>query len=149
MLFNSLTKTLLCYFKFLVYTGRTKYNVTNTILFVAFDFEEATPDANVRSWPYNFDFGSHAFVTNITSYLSKTGGTIGGAIILETMANHDSSPSMCKYFQMTLHIFASCPMEFDHTVFRQDLFCYFTLFKFKFIKFNIGLSLSRAELHFS
>ena len=113
---------LLCSFKFFVYTGKAKRNVTNTILFVAFDFEEATPGGNVTSWPYNFDFGSNAFVTNITSYLNNTGGTISGAIILETMANYDSSPSMCKYFQMTLHIFASCPTEFNHTVFRPDLF---------------------------
>ncbi len=55
----------------------------NTILFVAFDFEEDTV-CDIRC-------GSNRYVKNITRYLNKTGGTIGGAIILETMLNYNSS----------------------------------------------------------
>lgn len=84
-----------CLFNFVVHAGEARCEVKNTILFVAFDFEEVVPECNIMSWPLKFDCGSHSFVKNITSYLRKTGGTINGAIILETMINHNSSKSMC------------------------------------------------------
>ena len=67
--------------------GKARCAVNNTILFVAFDFEERTRKCTVS--PYLC--GSNRFVNNITSYLNSSGGTISGAIILETMLNHNSS----------------------------------------------------------
>lgn len=68
----------------------------NTILFVAFDFEELTKECEAkRSW--QIACGSDAYVKNLTSYLAKTGGTVGGALILETTLNHNSSASMFYY----------------------------------------------------
>ncbi|XP_028407467.1 uncharacterized protein LOC114530080 [Dendronephthya gigantea] len=74
--------------------GEAKCEVNNTILFVAFDFEEWTDECNI-SWP--IACGSKEYVKNISSYLKKTGGTIGGAIILETMLNHNSSEGSQKF----------------------------------------------------
>ena len=71
--------------------GKARCQVTNTIFFVAFDFEEWSVECNIASWPFQFDCGSNSFVRNITSYLKKTGGTMAGAIVLETMLNHNSS----------------------------------------------------------
>ncbi|CAB3979852.1 Hypothetical predicted protein, partial [Paramuricea clavata] len=65
--------------------GKARCEVKNTILFVAFDFEEWTDECN------DIACGSNRYVKNITSYLSKSGGTISGAIILETVLNHNSS----------------------------------------------------------
>ncbi|XP_028407465.1 uncharacterized protein LOC114530078 [Dendronephthya gigantea] len=68
--------------------AKAKCRVENTILFVAFDFEELTKECKI---PWPIACGSKAYVKNISSYLNETGGTIGGAIILETMLNHNSS----------------------------------------------------------
>ena len=51
----------------------------NTIMFVAFDFEEQGL------------VGSEKFVQNLTMHLQRTNGTINGAFILETTINHNSS----------------------------------------------------------
>ncbi|CAB4022559.1 Hypothetical predicted protein [Paramuricea clavata] len=72
--------------------GKARCEVRNTILFVAFDFEENTAGCNVARGLC----GSNRYVKNITSYLAKTGGTISGAIILETMLNHNTSAGMCS-----------------------------------------------------
>ena len=69
-------------------SGTAECKVENTILFVAFDFEENTPECNI-SWP--IACGSKEYVKNISRYLKETGGTIGAAIVLETMLNHNSS----------------------------------------------------------
>ncbi|XP_028397071.1 uncharacterized protein LOC114520917 [Dendronephthya gigantea] len=71
--------------------GKARCQVKNTIFFVAFDFEERTKECNITDWTFGFDCGSISFVRNMTSYLKKTGGTMAGAIVLETMLNHNSS----------------------------------------------------------
>lgn len=56
-------------------------------MFVAFDFEEGVAECN-----YDVSCqGSKFFVQNLTSYLNMTGGTVEGALILEMLANHNSS----------------------------------------------------------
>ena len=75
---------------FFVDTGKARCTVKNTILFVAFDFEELTAECTIS--PYLC--GSNRFVKNITSYLKETGGIISGAIILDTILNHDFSPGI-------------------------------------------------------
>mgnify|MGYP002803401688 FL=1 len=70
--------------------GTARCAVNNTILFVAFDFEEDTAECTVSPL-WGICCGSNRFVNNITKYLNSTGGTISGAIVLETMLNHNSS----------------------------------------------------------
>ncbi|XP_028399861.1 uncharacterized protein LOC114523199 [Dendronephthya gigantea] len=66
--------------------GKSGCRFKNTILFVAFDFEEDTAESE-----HPIPFGSQYFVQNLTEYLSQTGGTVKGAIILEMLANHNTS----------------------------------------------------------
>jgi hypothetical protein len=82
--------------------GNANCAVKNTILFVAFDFEEETDECTVSTYRSLF-CGSNRFVKNITSYLKKTGGTINGAIILETMLNHNSLSGICCSAVIILH----------------------------------------------
>ena len=58
-------------------------------MFVAFDFEE---DVIVNKLP--LPFGSRYFVRNLTKYLKTTGGTVEGALILEMVANHNTSKGL-------------------------------------------------------
>lgn len=74
----------------MVHTGSARCEVSNTILFVAFDFEEKTKECTVAGGLC----GSNRFVNNVTSYLKKTGGTISGALVLETIINHNTSAGM-------------------------------------------------------
>ena len=60
----------------------------NTIMFVAFDFEEDTPECNI---PWPITCGSRSFVKNLTGYLANTKGTVYGALVLETIINHNTS----------------------------------------------------------
>ena len=78
-----------------MHAGTARCAVKNTILFVAFDFEELTAECKVSSL-WRICCGSNRFVNNITSYLNSTGGTISGAIILETMLNYNSSSGICS-----------------------------------------------------
>ena len=65
-------------------------------MFVAFDFEEWTDECEAKpQWP--IACGSDAYVKNLTTYLAKTGGAVGGALILETIVNHNTSASMFYY----------------------------------------------------
>ena len=77
---------------YVLHAGKARCEVKNTILFVAFDFEEWTDECN------DIACGSNRYVKNITSYLNKSGGTISGAIILETVLNHNSSAGMFSTF---------------------------------------------------
>ena len=58
----------------------------HTILFVAFDFEEDTANSK-----FPIPSGSEHFVANLTKYLRKSGGTVKGALVLEMIANYNSS----------------------------------------------------------
>lgn len=72
------------FFRF--HLGKSGCRFKNTILFVAFDFEEDTAESE-----HPIPFGSQYFVQNLTEYLSQTGGTVQGAFILEMLANHNAS----------------------------------------------------------
>ena len=61
----------------------------NTIMFVAFDFEE-----NQKGCGHGL-LGSGKFVQNLTMHLQRTKGTVNGAFILETTINHNSSAGKC------------------------------------------------------
>ncbi|CAB3996426.1 Hypothetical predicted protein [Paramuricea clavata] len=66
--------------------GNSGCSFKNTILFVAFDFEEDTAESE-----YPIPFGSEYFVRNLTQHLNRTGGTIKGALVLEMLANHNTT----------------------------------------------------------
>lgn len=80
--------------------GKAGCRFKNTILFVAFDFEEDTAESE-----HPIPFGSQWFVRNITKHLHRTGGTIKGAFILEMLANHNTSRGCCL---PTIHYWHSC-----------------------------------------
>ena len=63
--------------------GRGIFEIKNTILFVAFDFEEYIPEYETSL------SGSRDFVKNLTTYLANTKGTVNGALIMETIINHN------------------------------------------------------------
>ena len=70
--------------------GKASCRFKNTVLFVAFDFEEDTAESE-----HPIPFGSQWFVHNLTEYLRKTGGTVKGALVLEMLANHNKSRGNC------------------------------------------------------
>lgn len=65
--------------------GSARCELNNTIMFVAFDFEEYTSQCN------DITCGSRIFVRNLTKHLQHSGGTVNGALVLETILNHNSS----------------------------------------------------------
>ena len=66
--------------------GNSGRRFKNTILFVAFDFEEDTAESE-----HPIPFGSQYFVRNLTHHVNHTGGTIRGALVLEMLANHNTT----------------------------------------------------------
>ena len=69
---------------------------------MAFDLEETQPTSNVScsgsgncSCPAGL-CGSSNFVQNLTEYLSNTGSSFQGAIILDTVLNYDDTPNSQK-----------------------------------------------------
>ena len=61
-------------------------------MFVAFDLEEYNTQCDTFRPLRPIACGSNAYVKNLTKYFQTNGGTIGGALILETILNHDSNP---------------------------------------------------------
>jgi hypothetical protein len=77
---------------FFPYLGNSGCSFKNTILFVAFDFEEDTAESE-----YPIPFGSQYFVRNLTQHLNRMGGTIKGALVLEMLANHNTTRGNCVF----------------------------------------------------
>ena len=65
--------------------GKAHCKFSNTIMFVAFDFEEYYKECN------DIRCGSKKFVKNLTKHLQETNGTVNGAFVLETLLNHNTS----------------------------------------------------------
>ena len=65
--------------------GKAHCKFNNTIMFVAFDFEERYDECN------DIRCGSKQFVNNLTVHLQGTKGTVNGAFVLETILNHNTS----------------------------------------------------------
>ena len=66
-----------------------------SLLFVAFDLEEYQPScASAGNCSCSGGLcGSQYFVKNLTSYLNFSGARFQGAVILETILNHNSTPN--------------------------------------------------------
>ena len=60
---------------------------------MAFDFEEDTAESE-----YPIPFGSQYFVRNLTRFLNVTGGTVKGALVLEMLANHNTTKGASLFF---------------------------------------------------
>ena len=74
------------------YPGNSGRRFKHTILFVAFDFEEDTAEAE-----HPIPFGSQYFVRNLTKHIKKTGGMVRGALVLEMLANHNTTKGILEH----------------------------------------------------
>ena len=81
------------------YPGNSGRRFKYTILFVAFDFEEDTAESE-----HPIPFGSQYFVRNLTKHIKKTGGMVRGALVLEMLANHNTTKGSQKFPEMFSHI---------------------------------------------
>ncbi len=60
---------------------------------MAFDFEEDTAESE-----HPIPFGSQYFVRNLTRHLNQTGGMVKGAIVLEMLANHNTTKGIIMFY---------------------------------------------------
>ena len=93
-----------------------------TLLFVAFDLEEYQPSCSGRAncSCQGIMCGSGYFVQNLTRYLNSTGIEFQGAIVLETILNHNTTPNSQDLPSAMQQVFPTLYQKISTNQFKGD-----------------------------